>query len=158
MDAQAGFSVQDLCRKHGISDETFYKWRAGYAGLDVSDVKKLRQLEKNPRRSKQLVAEQVLDIQAMKEITAKTGKIQGDEGGGTGCRRMLWAQPAAGVPVNGSGSEHTVVPPSAMERPRTSDEKPSDCGEQAALGVPLDLCAVAAGRVAGECQEGRARR
>ncbi len=44
-DAQAGVSVQDLCRKHGISDATFYKWRTKYAGLEVSDVKKLRQLE-----------------------------------------------------------------------------------------------------------------
>ena len=42
-DAQAGVSVQGLCRKHGISDATFYKWRTKYAGLEVSDVKKLRQ-------------------------------------------------------------------------------------------------------------------
>jgi putative transposase len=57
-DAQAGVSVQDLCRKHGISDATFYKWLAKYAGMDVSDVKKLRQLEKENRRLKQMVAEQ----------------------------------------------------------------------------------------------------
>ena len=44
-DAQAGIGVQELCRKHGISDATFYKWRAKYAGLEGSDVKKLRQLE-----------------------------------------------------------------------------------------------------------------
>ena len=49
-DAQAGVSVQDLCRKHGISDATFYKWRTKYAGLEVSDVKKLRQLEEENRR------------------------------------------------------------------------------------------------------------
>src|SRR6185312_13102376 len=44
-DAQAGIGVPELCRKHGISDATFYKWRAKYAGLEVSDVKKLRYLE-----------------------------------------------------------------------------------------------------------------
>ena len=70
-DAQAGVSVQDLCRKHGISDATFYKWRTKYAGLEVSDVKKLRQLEEENRRLKQMVAEQALDIQALKAITAK---------------------------------------------------------------------------------------
>jgi putative transposase len=70
-DAQAGVSVQDLCRKHGISDATFYKWRTKYAGLEVSDVKKLRQLEDENRRLKQMVAEQALDIQALKAVTAK---------------------------------------------------------------------------------------
>lgn len=70
-DAQAGVSVQDLCRKHGISDATFYKWRTKYAGLEVNDVKKLRQLEEENRRLKQMVAEQALDIQALKAITTK---------------------------------------------------------------------------------------
>ena len=66
-DAQAGVIVSDLCRKHGISDATFYKWRTKYAGLEVGDVKKLRQLEDENRRLKQMVAEQ-----ALKAITAKT--------------------------------------------------------------------------------------
>ena len=66
-----GIGVQELCRKHGISDATFYKWRTKYAGLEVSDVKKLRQLEDENRRLKQMVAEQALDIQALKAITAK---------------------------------------------------------------------------------------
>jgi putative transposase len=62
-DTQAGVSVQDLCRKHGISDATFFKWRTKYAGLEVGDVKKLRQLKEENRRLKQMVAEQALDIQ-----------------------------------------------------------------------------------------------
>ena len=70
-DAQAGVSVQDLCRKHRISDATFYKWRAKYAGLEVTDVKKLRQLEEENRRLKQMVPEQALDIQALKAVTTK---------------------------------------------------------------------------------------
>ena len=70
-DAHAGIWVPELCRKHGISDATFYKWRAKYAGLEVSDVKKLRQLEDENRRLKQMVAEQALDIQALNAVTAK---------------------------------------------------------------------------------------
>lgn len=70
-DAQAGVSVQDLCRKHGISDAAFYKWRTKYAGLEVSDMKKLRLLEEENRWLKQMVAEQALDIQALKTLTAK---------------------------------------------------------------------------------------
>lgn len=70
-DAQAGTRIQELCRKHGISDATFYKWRAKYAGLEVSDVQRLRQLEDENRRLKQMVADQALDIQALKAINAK---------------------------------------------------------------------------------------
>ncbi len=70
-DAQAGIRVSELCRRRGISDATFYKWRAKYAGLEVSDVKKLRQLEDENRRLKQMVADQALDIQALKAINAK---------------------------------------------------------------------------------------
>jgi len=66
-----GVGIQEVCRKHGISDATFYKWRAKYAGLEVSDVKKLRQLEDENRRLKQMVAGQPLDIQALKAVTAK---------------------------------------------------------------------------------------
>ncbi len=71
-DTQAGIGVQELCRKHGISDATFYKWLAKYAGLEVSDVKKLRQLEDENRRLTQIVAEQALNIQALKAITTKS--------------------------------------------------------------------------------------
>jgi putative transposase len=70
-EAQAGLNVLDLCRKHGISDATFYKWRAKYGGLEVSDAKKLRQLEEENRRLTQMVAEQALDIRALQAVTAK---------------------------------------------------------------------------------------
>ncbi len=70
-DAQVGIGIPELSRKHGISDATFYKWRTKYAGLEVRDVKKLRQLEDENRRLKQMVAEQALDIQALKAVTAK---------------------------------------------------------------------------------------
>ena len=63
--------VPELCRKHGISDATFYKWRATYSGLEVSDVQRLRQLKDENRRLKQMVADQALDIQALKAINAK---------------------------------------------------------------------------------------
>jgi putative transposase len=61
----SGHGGPELCRKHGISDATCYKWRAKHAGLEVIDVKKLCQLEDENRRLKQRVAEQALDIQAL---------------------------------------------------------------------------------------------
>ena len=67
----AGLAVPELCRELGISSATFYKWRAKYSGLEVSDVQRLRQLEDENRRLKQMVADQALDIQALKAINAK---------------------------------------------------------------------------------------
>jgi putative transposase len=69
-DAQAGVSVQALCRTHAISEATFSTWRTKYAGLDVRDVKNLRRLEDEHRRLKQMVAEQALDSEALKALTA----------------------------------------------------------------------------------------
>ena len=70
-EAQAGVNTQELCRKHAMSDATFYKWKAKYSGMEVSDVRKMRQLEDENRRLKTMVAEQALDIQALKAINSK---------------------------------------------------------------------------------------
>jgi putative transposase len=67
----AGHSAVDLCRKHGISDATFYKWRAKYGGLDVSDAKKLKALEDENGKLKRLLAESVMDNATLKEMLTK---------------------------------------------------------------------------------------
>jgi putative transposase len=64
-EAEAGRKVADLCREHGISEPTFYRWKSKYSGMDVGDAKKLRSLEDENRRLKQLVADQQLDNQAL---------------------------------------------------------------------------------------------
>jgi putative transposase len=69
--AESGQKVQDLIRKHGISEHTFYRWRAKYGGMDVSDAKKLRTLEDENRRLKHLVADLTLDNQMLKHVVAK---------------------------------------------------------------------------------------
>jgi putative transposase len=63
--------VVDLCRRHGISDATFYKWRSRYGGLGGAEAVRLRQLEEENRRLKRLVADQALDIQVLKEVLGK---------------------------------------------------------------------------------------
>jgi putative transposase len=65
-EAEAGRRVADLCREHGFSEATFYRWKSKYSGMDVSDAKKLRSLEDENRRLKQRVADQQLDNQALK--------------------------------------------------------------------------------------------
>ena len=62
---------RQLCRKHGVSEATFYKWKAKYAGLTMSELKRLRSLEDENRRLKQIVAQQALDSWALKELLAK---------------------------------------------------------------------------------------
>ena len=70
-EAETGVKVPDLCRQHGISDGTFYAWRAKYGGLTVSEARRLKTLEDENRRLKQLVAEQALENQALKCLVEK---------------------------------------------------------------------------------------
>jgi putative transposase len=61
----------DLCRQHGISEQTYYRWKAKYGGMESADVKKLRQLEEENRKLKHVVAELTLDDRALKDVLAK---------------------------------------------------------------------------------------
>ena len=70
-EGEAGARVADLCRKYGMSEATYYNWKARYAGMTVSDVKRLKALEEENRRLKQMVAEQALDNKALKDLLAK---------------------------------------------------------------------------------------
>lgn len=70
-EAEAGMKVADVCRKHGISDATYYNWKAKYAGMTVSDIKRLKALEDENARLKRIVADLTLDNSALKELLAK---------------------------------------------------------------------------------------
>ena len=69
--AEAGIKTAEICRQHGISSATFYKWKGKYGGLEVSEARRLRQLEDENRRLKQIVADLTLDNQALKTVLAK---------------------------------------------------------------------------------------
>jgi putative transposase len=68
---QAGLGAKELCRKHGVSDATFYKWRSKYGGMEVSDAKKLKALEAENAKLKKLLAEQMMDVSTLKEMLGK---------------------------------------------------------------------------------------
>jgi putative transposase len=70
-EAEAGVGVNDLCRKYGISDCTFYNWKAKYGGLTVNEARRVKLLEDENRRLKHIVADQVLEIQALKSVVSK---------------------------------------------------------------------------------------
>jgi putative transposase len=68
---EAGAKTAEVCRKHGVSGATFYKWKAKYGGLDVSDARRLKALEDENARLKKLLAEAMLDNAMLKDVTAK---------------------------------------------------------------------------------------
>ena len=70
---EAGVKTAELCREHGISEATFYNWKAKYGGMDVSEAQRLRQMEDENRRLKQLVADLSLDKEMLKAVIRKNG-------------------------------------------------------------------------------------
>jgi putative transposase len=70
-ESQAGIPTAELCRKHGISDATFYNWRNRYGGMEVSDARRLKSLEDENRKLKKLLAESMLDVATLREALGK---------------------------------------------------------------------------------------
>jgi putative transposase len=70
-EAESGTAVKDLCRRAGISTVTFYKWKAKYEGMEISEMRRLRLLEEENGRLKRIVAQQALDIDALKAVVSK---------------------------------------------------------------------------------------
>lgn len=66
-----GMATKDVCRKHNVSEQTFYRWKKRYAGMEVSEVKRLKELERENAALKAMVAEQALDIRMLKDINEK---------------------------------------------------------------------------------------
>jgi len=68
---QAGVSVTDLCREHGISEQTYHRWKRKYGGMDVNEARRLKSLEDENKRLKRLVADLTLDNQMLKDVVSK---------------------------------------------------------------------------------------
>jgi putative transposase len=70
-ESEAGVETGELCRRHGITRASFYRWKSKFGGLEVSEAKRLRQLEEENRQLKHIVAEQAVDIRALKAVVTK---------------------------------------------------------------------------------------
>ena len=99
-EAEAGAKTSELCRKHGVSEATFYKWKAKYAGLTVSELKRLRSLEDENRRLKQIVAHRRWTAGRSRSCWQKTSEAQGEEDGGVIRHRRSWAEREKGLSAN----------------------------------------------------------
>jgi putative transposase len=85
---ESGATTAEVCRRHGISEQTFYRWKAKYGGMGPSDAQRLKSLEDENRRLKKLLAEAMLDVAALKDLVAKNvwsappRKAENDDRGG----------------------------------------------------------------------------
>jgi putative transposase len=68
---KSGLKISDACRPHQITEQTYYRWRKKYGGMEVSEARRLKELEEENSRLKRLVADQALDIQILKEVNSK---------------------------------------------------------------------------------------
>ena len=70
-EAEQGLSIADVCRKHNCSEQSFYRWKAKYGGMDVSEARRLRELERENAELKKIVAEQALDIRMLRDVNSR---------------------------------------------------------------------------------------
>jgi putative transposase len=110
---ESGASVLDLCRIHGLSSATFYKWKAKYGGLDVSEAQRLTALEDENTKLKRMLADAMLDIGALKDLLGKNGDARRPSGGCGIPAVDLRDEPATGVPGDWDGSRERLVPSDA---------------------------------------------
>lgn len=110
---EAGAKFADLCRKHGMSEGTFYAWQAKFSGMTVSDAKRLKALEDENAKLKRLLAEQMLDLAAMRELLQKNGDPRREARGCRASEDPSRAVGAAGVSDCRGGSEDGALPVAA---------------------------------------------
>lgn len=70
-EAESGLAVADICRKHNCSEQSFYRWKAKYGGMQVSEAKRLKELERENVELKKIVADQTLDIRMLKDVNSR---------------------------------------------------------------------------------------
>jgi len=68
---ESGLTVKELIRKHGICEQTYYSWKSKYGGMEVSEARRLKELERENRQLKQIIADQALDIKVLQDINSK---------------------------------------------------------------------------------------
>jgi len=92
---EAGRTVKDVCREHEISEATYYQWKSKYGGMQASDIKRLRELEEENRRLKQMSADLLLENRALKDVIAKSCNTGGQARIGSDVATRAWAQRTA---------------------------------------------------------------
>lgn len=110
---EAGAAGKDICRRHGISEQTFYRWKAKFGGLGVSDARRLKQLATENAKPKKLVADLTLDKEVLKELLEKTSEARGASQGLCPSGGDEGHEPAPGLRAGRTASVGGALLPSA---------------------------------------------
>ncbi len=89
-ESESGVSTPEICRKYGISGNTFYRWRSKYGGLELSDLKRMKVLEEENSKLKKLFAEQALELEAIKMLLEKSGEPRAETRGDSVNQNATW--------------------------------------------------------------------
>src|SRR5690606_37666458 len=115
---EAGVAKAEVCRRHGVSSATFYKWKAKFGGLDVSEARRLKTLEDENARLKRMLADAMLDNVALKDLLEKSGDARRLARGGRSSAGRLRDERKAGVPCSGRRSDERALSGDAPGRRR----------------------------------------
>lgn len=115
---EAGTATADVCRRHGISSATFYKWKAKYGGLEVSEARRLKALEDENARLKKLLAESMLNEAALRDLLGKNGRTRRQAGGCRPSAECLRDERASGLCRDRGGLHHDPLPLDSARRQR----------------------------------------
>lgn len=149
----AGMPTADVCRRHGISSATFYKWKSKYGGLEVSDARRLRQLEHENERLKKLLADLMLDNAMLKEISAKNSSAQCQAASGGSSPRGVRGEPAPRLRGAGPGSDNGAIRQSSARRCEGARAYQGTGQPATAVRLPTAALAALPGRMGNEPQE-----
>src|ERR1051326_7023589 len=101
-ESEAGVGTEELCRRHGITRACFYRWKSKFGGMEVSEARRLRALEEENRQLKHIVAEQAVDIRALKAVVAKSGEPADAARGSAGDADGSRVEPATRLRADGT--------------------------------------------------------
>ena len=147
--AEVGVSVRELVRKEGISEQTFYRWKKQYVGLEIDQVRQLKQLQEENQRLKRLVAELTLDKTMLQDVLAKNSEAFATPPGGRVPARGLRRERAALLHRDPAASRNVPIPEPERSAHGTANEDAGDRGSAGAIRVSEDIGAAAARRLGG---------
>ena len=136
--AELGVPVAEVIRKVGISEQTFYRWKKQYVGLETDQARQMKQLQEENSRLKQLVADLSLDKTMLQDVLEKSSEALAAPSAGRSSTRPVSGERAACLPGSADGARHVSLPEPSGTMDGIADADTGDRTEQSALRIPQD--------------------